>query len=211
MQKQNIALIVDYGGVLGNNHQEPAESNLAELLGVDVEICRNLVSEKSKQGAAFREDKISEIEFWDSVIELSGGELKGKAPYKLLSKLWAETYALNKNVLGMLRMVRKNTPIGILSNIDRSRSDYLINIVGILDEVDIYLPSYRFRTIKPKAELWNMSNIEIKKKYGEDVHVIYVDDREKHINASQKFGWEGILFTGEENLYSSLNNLGLVY
>ncbi|HEY9605543.1 MAG TPA: hypothetical protein V6C85_28325, partial [Allocoleopsis sp.] len=63
----NRLLLVDYGGVLGDHHQEPAESELAAALQVSVEQSRILLSENSEQGRAFRENKITETEFWNRV------------------------------------------------------------------------------------------------------------------------------------------------
>lgn len=199
-------LVVDYGGVLGNHHQDPAERTLASFLQVDRESCRRLLSEKSAQGAAFREDGISETEFWDRVFDLAGGSVKKRPANAVLSRLWSETYELNLDILGVLRAVRQTTPVGVLTNIDRARSAYLVGVVGILAEVDIYLPSYQFHAIKPKVEFWEGAAAVLRDKFGEDVRVVYVDDREEHVRTCEAVGWEGIAYRSVDELRLGLRH-----
>src|SRR6185369_7379507 len=172
----NRVLVFDYGGVLSNHHQDPAEDCLAKLLGVSRDTLRLLCSEKSEHGAAFREDRISENDFWDQVFKLANNSIENRPPNELLSRLWAETYAINKGFLEVLHKFRKSLPIGILTNIDRARSNYLLDVVGILNMIDIYLPSYQFMAIKPKAELWMKATVKIHETLGRNVQIIYVDD-----------------------------------
>ena len=65
-------IVVDYGGVLGSHHQDPAERRLASILDVSRKQCRALLTERSTQGAAFREGRISEEQFWLQVFDLAG-------------------------------------------------------------------------------------------------------------------------------------------
>ena len=207
---KNQVLVLDYGGVLGDHHQDPAEYSLSTLLKVTREDCRKLVSEKSEQGAAFREDRITETEFWDWVHKLAGISNKNRTRDSTLSKLWAETYKINTDVLNTVRSVRKTIPVGILSNIDRARSSYLIDEVGILSEIDIFLPSYKFKAIKPKDKLWQGANLALMKKFGPEVQVIYVDDRDRHVKACKKVGWNSFKFYNNQRFVEDLKERHLL-
>ena len=203
-------VLMDYGGVLGDHHQDPAESTLASILGVDKQRCRSLLSERSEQGAAFREDVISEQHFWSVVFGLAGLERRYGPPDAILSRLWAETYSLNKEVLAILQAIRRRVPVGVLTNIDRARSDYLVNVVGLLPHIDIYLPSFRFKAIKPKEALWRSADADIKAAFGEDTAVLYIDDRTTHVRACAVVGWEGVLYQNVPHIAEELRARQLI-
>lgn len=203
-------LVVDYGGVLGDHHQREKEEELASLLDVSRDECCKLISEKSVQGAKVREDKISEKEFWETVFHIAGTRKIDRLSYSQLTRLWAETYNFNNKIYNLLARVRKKHPIGVLTNIDRGRSRYLIDEVGLLNKIDIYLPSYRFKAIKPKAELWLQATDEIVNKYGRNIKITYIDDRQTHIDACSRFGWNGILFDNTVHLEAQLIDKKLI-
>ncbi|MGA7740280.1 MAG: hypothetical protein WBP56_03045 [Polyangia bacterium] len=205
-----MIVVMDYGGVLGDDHQEPAERELASAIGVSRETCCALTSENSAQGAAFREDRVSEGQFWDWVFDLAGGDVQKRPPNEVLTRMWSETYAVNEGVLEILRAVRGRCPVGVLTNIDRGRSAYLVEKVGLLSEVDIYMPSYRYGAVKPKAELWEAANADIRRRFGKSARVLYIDDRGKHVGACAMIGWEGLLYVGVEALVRELIGRGLM-
>lgn len=187
-------LLVDYGGVLGDHHQEPAESELARVLGVDVPTCRKLVSEKGDLGRAFREDRMSEEQFWQAVAERVGITGSGIPAAHVLSRLWAQTYRLKDDLMSLMASCRERSYVGILTNVDRARGAYLENELHLPEKVDIYLPSYRFRAIKPSAELWQRADDAVAEKLGR-VRTYYVDDRTTHVEACRAAGWIGFLYT----------------
>lgn len=197
-------VLTDYGGVLADHHCDPAESALASLLSVDRQRARELLSEKSEHGAAFREGRISENDFWGRVIALADTPVGSCPASSVLSALWAETYAVNLDILELLKAVRQKAPIGILTNIDYARSTYLKEKVGILKEVDAYFPSYRFQAIKPAPRLWKAVDTIARERFGDDVRIVYVDDRESHVKASREIGWDSIVYHSLEMLRNDL-------
>lgn len=203
-------LVVDYGGVLGDHHQREKEEELASLLDVSIDKCCKLISEKSVQGAKVREDKLSEEEFWETVFHIAGTRTTEELSYSELTRLWAETYKFNNEVYNLLARVRQKHPIGVLTNIDRGRSRYLIDEVGLLSKIDIYLPSYSLKAIKPKIELWQQATEEIVNKFGRNIEITYIDDRQTHIDACSRFGWNGILFDNTDHLETQLIDRKLI-
>lgn len=210
MKETSQVLLVDYGGVLGNHHLDEAEVELAKLLGVDRKSCCELIGEHSDQGVAFREDRITETEFWDRVMKSAHGHTKPRPSDALLSRLWAETYSLDPDVLSILKSARTRGRTGVLTNIDRARSAYLEQEVGILDFVDIYIPSYRCGAIKPKNALWERATQLVQRQFGGATEVVYVDDRLEHVEACVRFGWKGIVYRGLESLRSDLTSCGIL-
>ena len=128
---RNDIILFDYGGVVAKDHQDPAEKELMDIFNVDRKTINSLLSEKTEHGAAFREGKISEKEFWDTVYLLS--KFKGKCSYTYseLSTLFAKTYEMNMNLLDIIQKIRERYIVGILTNIDYARSCYLVNQLNI--------------------------------------------------------------------------------
>src|SRR5687768_16691564 len=120
----NITVIaIDYGGVLAHDHCEPYQSEIAKHLRINVRKSRELLSEKTKHGAAYRLNKMSQKEFWDEVARLS--DYKGKMDYDLLQLLWGKTYILDLRVYNLLSYIKanKNIILCLLTNSDRLRSE----------------------------------------------------------------------------------------
>lgn len=188
-------IMADYGGVLADHHQQPAESELAGLLGIDIPKCRAFLSERSEQGRRFREDGITETEFWDRVALLAGISETLRPADAVLSRLWAETYRLNAEVFKILLSYRPTAAIGILTNVDPARSRYLTDVIRVNNLVDIYIPSFAYRATKYSPDLWKKANMAVRRRYPQAT-VIYVDDRPQHIASCEICGWRGILYEG---------------
>jgi|GEM_PF-3303932 len=208
-EQTNRVLIVDYGGVLGEHHQLSAESELARLFRTDIQTIRGLLSEKSEHGCAVRESRITETEFWNRVADLSGIPLNSRPKDSVLSTLWAKTYKIDEKVYSVLSRFRGKVPLGVLTNIDKARSEYLINEVGICSKVDFYFPSYRFGAIKPKPQIWRCVTDELQSNFDCTVEIIYVDDRQSHVKAAGSFGWKGIVYENAIKLEQALDKLHL--
>lgn len=196
-------ILVDYGGVLANHYQDPAEATLSALLGADRATMRALLSEKSNHGRAFREARIDEAEFWKEVIRCLG-KMRTECPEDaVLSRLWAETYRLDEQVLLLLNNARRVCRTGILSNIDEARSRYLTTVLNIEERIDIYLPSYRLGVTKPSPLVFARATSLVGERFGKS-RILYVDDREEHVAAAAAAGWDGIVFSGLEGLRKAL-------
>jgi FMN phosphatase YigB (HAD superfamily) len=200
-------IIFDYGGVIADHHQYEAEAKLAKIFNVTIEAVRKLLSEKSSHGAAFREDKISESDFWHTITALTGTSNSSDSE---LTQLWVETYKLNENFLNLFDILRRQHKVAILTNIDRARSAYLTGSSGIVNYVDEYFPSYLFGYIKPKLELWREINKVINTKYGNSQQIIYFDDRQQHVDASKANGWQGYRYDGFSSLEATLRDLAVI-
>jgi len=147
---------------------------------------------------------------WDKVVELAETNVSKRPNNKTLSDLWAQTYELDQNVLSILLKAQKKAPIGIVTNIDRQRSEYLLSHNSILRDIEMYFPSYIYRAVKPRDKFWKMITEKVHSRYGCNTRIVYIDDRIKHINASAAHEWHGILFEDLESLENNLVRLGLI-
>lgn len=193
-------LLLDYGGVLGYDHLVEKEELLADTVGLSQAELNNRLSEKSVVGRDFRENKITEVDFWRIVSQNSTID---DCSAHILTSMWMDTYSLNNSMMNFLQQLRHKTKIGILTNIDIGRSRLLEKILDIDNNFDYYFPSYIFGFSKDTAQLWNLVNKELVKDQG-TVDVIYVDDRAEHILSAERVGWRGIRYYNFEQLKKQL-------
>lgn len=205
-------VLFDYGGVVGDHHQDPAEGLLSSLLGVDKEKCRRLLSERSSLGREFRSNQITENEFWDGIASMAGIDTAaGRPPNALLSTLWSQTYSLNREVVSIMQDVRARSPVGLLTNVDRARSSYLIEQVRIMDYIDIFIPSWQIGDTKPGQNVWLAAQEIVMRHYTSCNRIVYVDDRTEHVAAAASVvGWRSLLYEGVEKLRSDMVKLDLI-
>jgi FMN phosphatase YigB (HAD superfamily) len=195
------AIIFDYGGVVADHHQLPAEADLASLLQVSRHQLRELLSEKSLQGAAFRRAEIGESEFWSTVRRLAGSEGSDIAT---MTKLWSLTYALNPDMVRVLRILTPYVQVGVLTNIDCGRSRYVKPLLASVSPAIRYFPSFRFGVTKPDTRLFEEVAQVLGPERTQASRLLYVDDRQEHVDAALTVGWTGLLFRDHRQLWRSL-------
>ena len=196
-------LLLDYGGVLGYDHLLEQEELLANTVGLTQAELNNRISEKSVVGRDFRENKITEVEFWRIVSQNSTID---EHSANILTGMWMDTYNLNNSMKKYLQKLRQNIQIGILTNIDAGRSRLLEKILDIDTNLDYYFPSYVFGFSKDTAQLWDLVNRELATVNG-SVNVIYVDDRAEHVLSAARIGWKGIRYYNLEQLKKQVDLL----
>lgn len=196
-------LLLDYGGVLGYDHLLEQEENLANTIGLTQAELNNRISEKSVVGRAFRENRITEIEFWKRIsqnVEID------ESFAKKLTKMWMDTYCLNESMMNYIQRLRTYVKVGVLTNIDVGRSKLLENILDINNNLDYYFPSYLLGVSKDTEQLWYLINQELKRE-NDFANIIYVDDRAEHVLSAERIGWKGIKYYNLEQLKKQISVL----
>lgn len=196
-------LLLDYGGVLGYDHLLEQEELLANTIGLTQTELNNRISEKSVVGRDFRENKITEVEFWRIVSQKNTID---EHFAHILTGMWMDTYSPNKSMMNYLQQLRQKIRIGILTNIDVGRSRLLENILDINNTLDYYFPSYIFGFSKDTMQLWKLVNRELTKENSSS-DIIYVDDRVEHILSAERIGWKGIRYYNFGQLKKQLDLL----
>lgn len=199
----NLIILFDFGGVVGKHHQDPAEKELMTTFGVDRDTIKMLLSEKSEHGSAFRANLITEKQFWDQVCKLSGRQNLTIDNYSALSMIFAQTYVYDYDLLEIIAELRTYCKVGILTNIDYARSNYLLSQLEIKKHFDLYHPSYIFNSHKRESKFWTILNDELSATFP-NYQVVYVDDKEEHVSSAKKVGWIGIHHIDNENTKSEI-------
>ena len=201
MNKKNV-LLFDYGGVLGHDHLEEAERKLAQIMNVSVDEMNRRLSEKSFYGRAFRENKMTEYDFWEKV----GGDALEQYQPNELTQMWMDTYSLNREFYEFCGSLRLSSWVGVLTNIDIARSNLLKIILNVDNSFDFYFPSYEFGFSKDAPELWHKIDEAVRQRLS-DIMIIYIDDRKEHVSSAQRINWKGILYKNLPDLKMELESI----
>lgn len=188
-----MALVMDFGGGLARHHLDPAETELAELLGLSTkEQLRSLLSEYTAHGRALRQGRLSEARFWERVFRLAGRPVDDRPADRVLTALWARTYELDRETLRLFVKARRMCWTGILSNVDPARNDEFLRNMRVDTLADFYLPSFLFDRTKSDDDFWQIIDSYIRQRAGE-VAVTYVDDREEYARSARSVGWDAVV------------------
>lgn len=188
-------ILLDNGGVLSDHYQQPHHKDLADILGVDEEKLKSLLSEKSPHGEAYRKSLISREEFWSIVVKLSGSV--NDLDYSQLEKLWAESYQVNHKIVDILKKYRNvGVKTGLIANSDKYRKQHMEE-KKYPSFLDHSIFSSDVGSLKPAKEIYEkaieQANIPPK-------NIIYVDDRESHAKKATELGMQGEVFSTLEDL-----------
>jgi HAD superfamily hydrolase (TIGR01509 family) len=189
-------ILLDNGGVLSDHYQQPHHKDLADILGVDEEKLKALLSEKSPHGEAYRKNFISREEFWSIVVRLS--ESVADLDYSQLEKLWAESYQVNSEIVAVLKRYRNvGVKTGVIANSDKYRKQHMEEKHKHSSFLDYSIISSDIGSIKPEKEIYEkaieQANISPK-------NIIYVDDRENHAKKATEIGMQGEVFSTLDDL-----------
>ncbi len=193
------AIIFDFGGVIYVGKQR-ANSFVPEMLKVNKEVW-----EKSTG------------EIWENLnlgkIEEDAGLVKMASNLKInkdrLKKLWIKAFKtrfiLNKDLLGIIKKLRRNYKTAILSNIWAMPCRLMLT-KKIKSNFDVRVLSHEVGYRKPAVEIYN---IVFKQLHLKPSECIFIDDFKENLIPAQKLGMKTILFKNNQQLLDDLNKFGV--
>jgi len=201
-------LLVDYGGVLAFSHLRDAEARLADLFGCDIPSLRSAITEKSELGELIRLDRISEEKFWTAVARQLMGHAHMPASAGGLTRLWSACYGIDPVVAQALREVALHgTRIGIATNVDRYREQYMTTAIAAAGLEARIFPSHRLGAIKPAQAFFAQAEREIVESGGANAAIGFIDDRPEHVAAAVAHGWAAQRYAQDSGIFFDLAGL----
>ena len=128
-----------------------------------------------------------------------------KSKYKDVLLKYYELRDLNTNLINLIKKLKNNNRVYILSDNNKAASLYYKNI---LNNLDGYIFSYEYKTIKKDGKLFDI----LLNKYNLDPKDCYfVDDTEENILVANSKGINGILYKqNDEELIEYFKEIGLI-
>lgn len=129
-----------------------------------------------------------------------------KSKYKDVLLKYYELRDLNTNLINLIKALKKNNRVYILSDNNKAASLYYKKL---LNNLDGYVFSYEYKTIKKDGKLFDI----FLDKYKLDPKDCYfVDDTEENILVANSRGINGILYKqNDEELIEYFKEIGLIW
>ena len=194
------AIVFDLGGVYFEDGTAKAMKKFEKILNLQVEKLSEVFGEQG-YGRDYRLGKISESEFWEAAREslnLDPGMIKR------LKEIWHSSYTQNKSMKTLVRELRKDYKVAVLSNNIKERVQYLNRKYNLNKEFDDYVYSFKYGFMKPDSKLFR---ILFQKLQIEQDEVVIIDNSAINIETFRRLGFKTILFQSVKQLKRELSNL----
>src|SRR3989344_7867289 len=121
-------------------------------------------------------------------------------------KIWHDSYRPRKDMNTIIKKLRKNYKVVVLSGNTKERVKYLNNKYNFQKEFDKCLYSFIFGINKPEARIFRSAIKKLKVKPNE---CVMIDDSDKFLRHVKRSGGFGIRFRNPEKLQSDLRSIGV--
>ena len=140
------------------------------------------------------EDKFNSCNFSDSII----------SKYKDILLKYYELRDLNLELIDLIKELKKNNKVYILSDNSKDASLYY---KSVLNDLDGYVFSYEYKTIKREEKLFD---IFLDKYKLEPKDCYFIDDTNENILVANSKGINGILYTSNEEIINYFKERGII-
>ena len=151
----------------------------------------------------FERGDISEDEFLTKTMTIFNGKLDRET----FKKIYSEIFTLNKNVADLLPWLKKKYQLVLLSNTNSIHQKYGWRDYEFLKYFDKLILSHEAGSVKPEEKIYKAVENFTQRTPREH---IFIDDIKEYVEAAIKLGWDGIQFTGYENLVEELKKRSII-
>jgi putative hydrolase of the HAD superfamily len=163
-----------------------------------------MASTQSTSRRVFDKGEITPEEFYEQVTT----KLEAKIDYDNFYSLYNDVFSLNPPVLEILKKVKKNYKLILLSNTDVMRFGFIKKKFPEIMIFDEYVLSYEVGAMKPHLRIYEDA---LTKAGVEAKECIFIDDIEVNIETAQKLGIDIIHMTPHTDLEAVLREKGLSF
>lgn len=151
----------------------------------------------SKARKDFDKGKISAIQLYKNFKN----KLNLKLNFKQFKKVWCSYFSPNKEMEILLKKLKKNYKLVLLSNTDEIHFTYIKNKYKILNIFDGLVLSYKVGYSKPNPLIYQYA---LKKAKALPNEIVYIDDILEFVKAAKFFGIKSIQYKDSERLIKGL-------
>jgi len=195
-------VISDLGRVIIHFDNFIFYEKMADFSPFSTEKIAELASAHSSPRRAFDKGEITPEEFYNQVT----AQLEAKIGYDDFYSFYNDVFSLNTPVLDILKRLKKNNRLILLSNTDVMRFGFVKKRFPEILIFNAYVLSYEVGEMKPHPRIYEEA---LKSAGAEARECVFIDDIQENIEAAQKFGIQGILMTPQTNLEASLREKDL--
>ncbi len=193
------AILIDAGGVFFKGSLDDFIRKASELLKIRFEIEENkrnflnkkLVSGKINVRCYFRE-------FFN--IPISGDKMK-----KLI-KLWNRTWLIDKEMIKLVMLLKKDYTLALFSNLDKNNSK-VYRKKGWYSYFDNLILSFELGMTKPHKNIFKTALKKLKLK---SENCLFIDDQKDNLITARKLEMKTTLFESPSKLKKDLKRMKII-
>lgn len=163
-----------------------------------------MASTQSSSRRVFDRGEITPEEFYEQVTK----KIKAELDYDKFFSLYNDVFSLNPPVLKILKRVKKNYRLILLSNTDVMRFAFIKKKFPEILIFDEYVLSYEVGAMKPHPRIYEDA---LDKAGAEANECVFIDDIEANIETAQRLGIDVIHMTPQIDLEAVLREKGLTF
>lgn len=150
----------------------------------------------------FERGKISEKDFIEQMLNW----LEHKITAEQFIRYWSSIFSLNTDVISLLPKLKEKYKLYLLSNTNSIHQKYGYQHYDFLRIFDKLFLSHEVGYVKPEEGIFRA--VENFSGLPSEEH-IFIDDIAEYVEAAKQLGWDGIQFTGYENLLEEFHKRGI--
>jgi len=197
-------VISDLGRVIIHFDNTIYFEKMADFSPYSKEEIAELASTRSSPRRAFDKGEITPEEFYSQVTT----ELEAKIDYDNFYSIYNDVFSLNPEVLDVMKRLKKNYRLLLLSNTDVVRFGFIKKKFPEIMIFNEYILSYEVGTMKPNPRIYEDA---LKKAGVEAKECIFIDDIEENIDVAQKLGIDIVHMEPHTDLEAVLREKGLSF
>ena len=124
--------------------------------------------------------------------------------YSLESRVKNAKKELNHKLLGLIKQLKPNYKIGMLSNATAPHLKAVIKACALKDYFDLVLISSKLGAVKPEPRIFEILVKKLRVKFNK---TIFIDDTKENIKSASALGIRGVLYTNPAKLKEDLRDL----
>jgi len=163
-----------------------------------------LVSENFEILKSFDKGEISPTEFYNKAVSI----FKSDYDYNQFFKAYNDIFDLRKKELQILKKLKENYRVILLSNTDMMRYGFIKKNFPEILIFDAYVLSYEEGYMKPDARIYKVA---LEKAEAQADECLFIDDRADNIDAANALGINTIHLIERADLGSELCKFNLVF
>lgn len=203
MSRKYSAIVFDLGNVLIPFDYKVAISKLNKI----EEGLGNRFMEFYKSNYHFHRDfekgLIPESDFINTMLKAA----EHKIDEETFKNYYADIFSVNKEVVSLLPILKKEYRIFLLSNTNSLHQDYGWQKYEFLKYFDKLILSHKVGSIKPEEKIYK----EVEKASGlPSAEHFYIDDIQEYVDAAIKIGWDAVQFVDYHRLEHDLKNKNIL-
>jgi len=151
----------------------------------------------------FEKGKIPENDFINRMLDVVDHRIDPTT----FCRYYADIFSLNKNVISLLPVLKRNYKLFLLSNTDSIHKKYGWEKYEFLNNFEKLILSFEVGAVKPEEKIYR--SVEEASGFTSKEH-FFIDDIQEYVDGAKKIGWDAVQFINYQKLLNDLKERNII-